>query len=284
MKSIKLVNLKSGESVAFGESGFVFDSFDIAPIAAIHKTYGGYSQNGVYRISSRLGERRISLAFHIKAASETEMDGKKRQITRITDPVTDFELYLGDRKIRCCAEETAEFSERREHRKGLVATGSLKLLCLSPCFYGLTPKRTVYGAYAGLFTFPASVTEKGSAMGYMPARNTVRMSNRGDIAVGMTVAVTARTDCEHFRMAPVNSDLYFLYDEPIPAGARLTVCTEYGEKSVRLLSGGVESSALQFVDPESTFLPLETGDNIFVCDCGGGECEIVLEANERYLI
>lgn len=284
MKSVKFVNLDSGESVALGENGFVLDAFDIAPIGAVHKTYGGYSQNGVYRISSRLAERKITLSFHINAVSESEMDEKKRRITRVTDPVTDFELILGDRKIRCCAEETAEFSEKQEYTKGLAASGSLRLLCLSPCFYGLTPKRAVYGAYSGLLTFSAGVTEKGSAMGYMPAGNTIRMSNRGDISVGMTVTAKARAACEFFRMTPVNEDSFFLFDHLIPVGGVLTICTGYGEKSVRLRADGVESSALQFVDPESTFFQLATGDNIFVCDCGGGECEITLEANEKYLI
>lgn len=283
MNDLQLINATRGESVRFGRDGFYLDGYDIRSIGAVHKTYEGYSQNGEYRLSSRFSRRQIHLAFHLRASGGEEMEEKKRLITRVADPIGEFELCLDKKRILCCATGTADFSEEAPYRKGLVARGTLTLLCLAPCFYGETPVRAVYGDYTGQLTFPAALTEAGNIMGYMPADNTIRLINGGDMPTGMTVTVTAQEPCTGFRMTTFGGTETFFFDHPIGVGEALRFCTEYGKKSVVLVSGGVETPALQYVDPASTFFRLSPGENIFTCE-SGGKCKIELELREQYLI
>ena len=284
MRPLQLINTARGESVIFGQDGFVLDDYDIRAIGAVHKTYEGYSQNGEYRISSRFQRRQIRLTFHLNATDAETMETKKRHLTRVADPIGEFELCMDKKRILCCADGTAEFSEQAPYRKGLVVEGSLRLICLSPCFYAETPRRAVYGAYEGQLTFPVSLTEEGAIMGYMPAGNTIRLQNDGDVAVGVTVTVTALSDCTCFRMTTLDGEETFLYDRTLAAGQILQFCTEYGKKSATLTDAGTITAALQYVDPSSAFFRLAPGENIFTYDSGGGKCKIELELREQYLI
>ena len=284
MTELILINEERGESVRFGRDGFCLDTYDIRSAAATHNTYAGYAQNGEYRISSRLTRRRILLTFHLTAESGEAMEAKKRLLTRVADPTGEFVLGIGEKRILCCAEGTAEFSERPPDRKGLTVRGSLTLLCLSPCFYGETPRRAVYGAYESLLSFPVSIPEEGAVMGYMPVGQTLRLTNGGDIAVGMTVTVTAISDCAHFVLSTLDGSESFRFDRALGAGQVLRFATEYGKKSATLTEEGVTRAALQYVDPASVFFLLPPGENLFTYDAGGGSCRIELELWEKYLI
>jgi hypothetical protein len=284
MKDIRLIHVASGETVAFGCDGFILDEYDIGSIEALHKTYAGYSQSGEYRISSRFGRRGILLRFHILADGMDDMEEKKRKLTRVADPVGSFEFCLEKKRVLCVAAGTADFSEKVEAKKGLVARGTLRILCLAPCFYAEDERRVVYGAYTGQLVFPEEATEEPILMGYMPSRNTLRMQNGGDVAAGLTVTVTAKSDCGSFRMSRADGTESFAFNRPIAKGQTLRICTEYGKKSVTLSDGEGAVSAIQYVDPQSDFFRIGVGENIFTYDCGGGDAVITLAMREQYLI
>ena len=284
MKNVQLIHAVSGESVIFGRDGFFLDEYDVGAIGAIHKTYAGYSQNGEYRISSRFGRREIRLRFHIFAGGISEMEEKKRKLTRVADPIGSFEFCLEKKRILCFTEGTADFSEKKEANKGLVAQGTIRLLCLSPCFYAADERLAVYGAYTGQLVFPVEATAENTIMGYMPSSNTLRMQNGGDVATGMTITVTAKNDCGGFRMSRADGTESFALLRPISKGQTLRICTEYGKKAVTLTDGDATVSVLQYVEPTSDFFRLGVGENIFTYDCGGGDAVITLALREQYLI
>lgn len=284
MKNIRLIHAASGEAVTFGRDGFVLDEYDVGAIGAVHKTYAGYSQNGEYRISSRFGRREIRLRFHILAAGISEMEEKKRKLTRVADPIGAFEFCLEKKRVLCLSDGTADFSEKKEANKGLITHGTLRLLCLSPCFYAEEERLAVYGAYTGQLVFPVEPTEENTIMGYMPSSNTLRMQNEGDVATGMTITVTAKSNCGGFRMSRADGAESFAFLRPISKGQTLRICTEYGKKAVTLTDGNATTSVLQYVEPTSDFFRLGVGETIFTYDCGGGDAVITLALREQYLI
>ena len=61
--------------------------------------------------------------------------------------------------------------------------------------------------------------------------------------------------------------------------------TGYGEKSVKLSRGGVESDAFRYLDVDSSYLQLAVGDNLFrySADTNAENLEVSIYHNNLYL-
>ena len=83
----------------------------------------------------------------------------------------------------------------------------------------------------------------------------------------------------------VNTQEFIKANISLEAGDVLTVSTGYGEKSVKLARGGVESDAFRYLDVDSSYLQLAVGDNLFrySADTNAENLEVSIYHNNLYL-
>ena len=68
-------------------------------------------------------------------------------------------------------------------------------------------------------------------------------------------------------------------------GDTLAVCTAYGQKTCTLTQSGVTIDAFRFLDVDSTYFQLATGDNLLRYAAASGEdtIEVAVYHSNRYL-
>lgn len=145
----------------------------------------------------------------------------------------------------------------------------ISIICYDPDFYGpsviSSSLNTVSDTTVNTISYDGS-TEAGVIF-------TLNV-NRSDLT-SFTIYNTTPSNVQQ-KMSIVNTT------GPFSSGDAVTINTIPGSKSVTLLSGGVTSSALPFLDPTSTWISLEKGDNAFRCFANGAAIPYTLAYTPKY--
>ena len=140
--------------------------------------------------------------------------------------------------------------------------------------YELATPTTITGTAQGISCYVPSTTVSvdigevyaeaggGIEMGYRSPSLIVNVNNPGDVPCGMKIVFSALGEVENPYLLNVNTQEYFKIAKTMVAGETITVTTGFGNKRVVDVLNGVTSTILS-IDLESTFLQLETGDNLY---------------------
>ena len=111
------------------------------------------------------------------------------------------------------------------------------------------------------------------------------MFNSGDVKSGIRIEFRALGALTNPQLLNVNTQEFIKANLALEAGDVLTVSTGYGEKSVKLLRGGVETDAFRYLDVDSSYLQLAVGDNLFrySADTNAENLEVSIYHNNLYL-
>lgn len=122
-------------------------------------------------------------------------------------------------------------------------------------------------------------------IGYRQPSLIVNVFNSGDVKSGIRIEFRALGALTNPQLLNVNTQEFIKANISLEAGDVLTVSTGYGEKSVKLLSGGVESDAFRYLDVDSSYLQLAVGDNLFrySADTNAENLEVSIYHNNLYL-
>jgi len=129
-----------------------------------------------------------------------------------------------------------------------------------------------------------AMTGGGIEMGYRSPSLIVNVNNPGDVPCGMRIVFSALGEVENPYLLNVNTQEYFKITKTMVAGEVITVTTHFGNKRVVDVLDGVTSTVLN-IDLESTFLQLETGDNLYryYADDGIDNLECKIYYSPQYL-
>ena len=255
-----------GESIVFSPSSSYHVNFkDVSGLSdvqnAIYST-NSMGQDGDTYLGYRIESRDIDIVGHIKERDKIAVQELRRNLNRILNPQYSATLTyeLGDfkRVIGCTINNAPIFK-----RGTILEQFTIQLSCLNPFWREEAETREDIATWIGGFEFPVpdglEITEDWE-IGYRQPSLIVNVFNSGDVKSGIRIEFRALGALTNPQLLNVNTQEFIKANLALEAGDVLTVSTGYGEKSVKLLRGGVETDAFRYLDVDSSYLQLAVGD------------------------
>lgn len=277
-------NLTTSESIKFDGRGWMIELYDDSGIAGTHTTYKGVGQIGSNVAASSLDDRVITIEGSIFASSASEMEQKRRYIMRIINPLDTLEIIRGSRKIKGKADKTIVFSSDYRLRNNVITRFMFSVTCFDSTYYALVQSKADAAASNSVLSFPCAFPEAGIIFGHVSNATELLVRNGGDIDTGCIITLTVREPVNTITVTNATTGESITLNRSFAVGDRITINTFYGDKSVMLLSGGVETSIMQYVSYDTVFFSLRRGDNIISCTSDGSEAGVTISVvfTERY--
>lgn len=149
-------------------------------------------------------------------------------------------------------------------------TAQISIICPKPYFKDDASFTANFSDISSLFEFPFSIPVGGIEVSAIT--NNIRKSiiNVGDIETGAIIKLFANGAVSNPVIYDVlNRTELKLNIDMLPLDT-IIINTNVGEKSIKLIRNGVERNAMGYMSPDSTWLTLASGDNVFTYDCDSG--------------
>lgn len=180
-----------------------------------------------------------------------------------------FEYDGGAKKIECIPDGAPVFPDNQEDpfQRFLIS-----LYCPNPYWQELSAYRQDLAIWVGDFSFPLEIQEAtGIELGHRESSLIANIFNQGDVSCGMEIRFTSLATVVNPSLFDVNRREFIKVNRTMQAGERLVITTHFGRKRMELItSNGETTNAFNYVDPDSTFLQLYPGDNVFRYDAEEG--------------
>ena len=161
----------------------------------------------------------------------------------------------------------------------------IDLIAPNPYWQDLTQSRSDIAIWQGAFEFPLEIPEEGIEMGYREPSLIVNVLNLGDVSCGIKIQFKALATVISPSLFNVNTREYINVNKTMEAGEVITVTTGFGDKRVQLIKNGVTTNAFNWIEPTSSFLQLDPGDNLLRYDADEGidNLEVSIYFTPQYL-
>lgn len=146
----------------------------------------------------------------------------------------------------------------------------ISIICPNPYFTNAEEIVQNFSTVQGLFEFPFSIEEEGIVFGEILPDEEIDIVNGGDVASGMIIEFKAIGDVVAPAIYNTGTGQFIKIDVTMHDGDVVQVNTIKGQKGVLEISDGTVTNILNKLDPSSTWLELETGDNIMMFTATSG--------------
>ena len=146
----------------------------------------------------------------------------------------------------------------------------ISIICPNPFFRSVATNHIDFLATAGLLEFPVEFPEEGIEFSGSSPYSEKNIYNSGEVESGMQISVAINGNVSNpiFYNLTSNERLGLNYD--FENGDRIEISTLSGAKSVTLIRSGVEINLLNYIMPDTTWIALYPGDNIFTYTATAG--------------
>lgn len=147
----------------------------------------------------------------------------------------------------------------------------ISIICPSPYFKAIDEIVTDISNITGLFEFPFSINANEPIPISVYAVNKVtNVINPADIPTGVIIQIEVIDDFDEILIRNTETGDQIELNYEFEAGDRVTINTNSGEKSIRLLRDGVSSNIFGALASGSVFLQLSSGDNFLAYQVDNG--------------
>lgn len=271
-----------GETFRFGGGACGLVSVEgLGDVAAAVQLSRAPFQDGATLIDTVLEPRYITMEFILRADNYAGVRQGRSNITRVLSPRLGAGLlrYVSgdtERIIYAVAESVPVFPDG-EARGERWQRGLLTLVCPNPYWQDVNPTMLKLQDFVGNFFFPVSFPASFSIRG-----DQENFVNVGDVPA--PIKVTFRGEAVNPMITNVSTGEFIRVKRTIPAEHSLVITTDLNYRTVRIIDPyGIETSAMGYIDLESTFFSLDVGENNLSFITDGGNPEVFIEYRNRYL-
>lgn len=143
-------------------------------------------------------------------------------------------------------------------------TVQISIMCPRPYFIDKNSTDITFSSVNALFEFPFSIPAAGIEFSTLNLNEEINIVNGGDIETGMTIIFHAVGEVSNPTIYNVETRESLKINITMANGDVLIIDTKKGEKRITNIVDGVEINALNYLDKASTWLALESGDNIMI--------------------
>lgn len=146
----------------------------------------------------------------------------------------------------------------------------VSIICPQPYFKDIDELVTHFSEITSLFEFPFSIGSSGTEISAIT--NNVRKSiiNTGEVESGIIIKLYAAGTVEKPIIYDVFKRKHIGLNFTMLANDEIVINTYKGEKSISLIRSGITSNIMGYMTPDSKWLTLDIGDNVFTYDCASG--------------
>ena len=163
-------------------------------------------------------------------------------------------------------------------------TAQISILCPYPYFKDVNDLAVTFSDVTPAFTFPFSVSSTGKAFSTYIMNNRKLFVNTSDIETGLIIKLYATGTVVKPTIYEIITGRKIRLNMTMQAGDTLIIDTTVYNKSITLIRNGVSTNALGYMIPDSDWLIVSAGDNVFTyeCESGASSLQITLTAPVLY--
>lgn len=277
----------NNESVSISRTG-TFRIIDIDGLGKVEsevQTIKSPFQDGETYVDSILEMRYISLEVGIFAENEAQLYQHRRTLSRIFNPKMRGGTLLcefpnGKREIGAIPEASVDFPTGDNSPKFQRAL--IELVCPDPYWLSLTVQTQPMANWIGGLKFPLSF--RGHSLKFAERGTRVTLNNDGDVS--SPVEITFKGTATNPIVLNKTTGEFIKVNRVLDATDKLIISTKFGDKRVEIENAeGVRTNAFNWLDIESTFFQLVTGDNEieYTSDTGTDLTTVEIKWRNRYL-
>lgn len=279
MQKLTYIN-SQGESIVFSHRPpFLLSKIEgLGDVDAEVQRQKSPFQDGSTHIDTLLNERFLPLEISILGKGREDISAKREQLSRVLNPKLEGMLIYENgrvvREIKAYSEHVPKFPTDRgqNYQISLVS-----LICPTPFWQDINPEyiklEDFISNFHFSFHFPVRFASRGDSKNLM---------NNGDVPT--PIKVTFKGEAVNPKITNLTTGEFIKVNRSIPAGYRLVINTEFGNKTVEIVApDGVATNALGYIDLDSSFFELQVGENKFSFITDGGKPEVYVEYKHRYL-
>lgn len=291
-KSEKLIYTNQrGESITFSPTSVyhINTPAGLSDVKNTLYTVNALGQDGDTYLGNRIECRDITITGSIATRDKTEAQTMRRQLNHVLNPHQTATLTYVDgdfrRVIDCHVNCAPAYS-----RTAIFQDFTIMLVCHNPFWRETSETKTAIAAWIGGMEFVSpeglEIPDDGTwEIGYREPSRIVNVYNRGDVSGGIRIEFLATGTVQNPLLRNVNTGEFVQVNYTLTAGDVLTISTRYGEKAVTLTHNRENSNAFRYLDPDSSYMQLEVGDNLFYYDAedNADSLEVSIYHNNQYL-
>lgn len=280
-----------GETIEFSHAS-IYHTNEVSGLSDIRNaiySINSMGQDGDTYLGNRIQSREIEIVGSIATRNKDETVTMRRRLNHVLNPQIGATLTyeFGDfrRVIDCRVDNAPVYS-----RKAIFQDFTVQLVCHNPFWREEGESKTDIASWIGGFEFPEPEgleipMEDGWQIGYREPSLIVNVYNGGDVKSGVRIDLRALGTVANPSLLNIDTQEFIKVNYTMEVGDVLSVSTYYGQKEVVLKSGGQTIDAFRYLDPDSSYIQLEVGDNLFRYSAASNVegLEVSIYHNNQYL-
>lgn len=289
IESILLTNTVTLQSVLIDkdESDFVLDEADLGTVEGTHHSYKYVSQVGVYIDSTTLEQRTVSISGWVIGDTYGLLESNKGVLNRIVNPLHNLEVVIQDKyKLTFKPDYSIQYSASYSENNEVLCKFLIQGTCADPMFTTKNAQSALIASILPKFRFPLIIPQdKGVILGLREPSLLATITNGGDIDTGMVITFSCTSTVENPSILNVDTREFIKINKTLSAGEQIIVSTSSGEKYVKGIVNGEEQNYFKYMDFDSTWLQLHTGNNVLKYDAdeNAESLEVLVSFLPKYL-
>lgn len=152
----------------------------------------------------------------------------------------------------------------------------ISLICPQPYFSAVNELISYFSDLTNLFSFPFGIAESGMELSAITTNIRKSIINTGDVESGVIIKLYAIGDVVNPIIYDVFNRTHIAINFSMQANDQIIINTNVGSKSITLIRNGVSYNAMGYMTPDSKWLTLAQGDNVFTYDADSGNSNLQL--------
>ena len=256
----------------------VYKVTGLQPPAVALNTSDNVTSDGSRINSVRVEQRNIVIYMTIEGAVEKNRINLYKYFP-LKQTVT---LYFKNDTRDVCVEGMVEIIECDLFTNKQVA--QISIICPQPYFKGVEELVSYFSDVSNLFEFPFSITENGMEFSVITANIRKSIVNTGDVESGVVIDLVSIGTVVNPVIYDVFKRTHIKLMLTMEANDHIIINTSVGKKTITLIRNGVSTNIIGYLYPDSSWLTLAAGDNVFTYDAesGGSNLQITFTTSVLY--
>jgi len=256
----------------------VYNVTGLQPPAVALSTSNNATSDGAKINSARVEERNIVIYMTIEGAVEKNRINLYKYFP-LKQTVT---LYFKNGTRDVYIEGMVEIIECDLFSNKQVA--QISIICPQPYFKGVDELVSYFSDVSSLFEFPFSISESGVEISAITTNIRKSIINTGDVESGVVIDLFAIGTVVNPILYDVFKRTHIKLMFTMEANDHIIINTSVGQKSISLMRNGVSSNIIGYLYPDSSWLTVAAGDNVFTYDAesGGSNLQITFTTSVLY--
>lgn len=289
IESLVLTNTVTLQSVLLdkNDSELVLDEADLGTVEGTHHSYKYVSQVGVYIDSTTLEQRVVAISGWVIGNTYDELKANKAVLNKLINPLHTVEVVVQDKyKLDFKPDFSVKYSASYEENNEVLCKFLIQGTCADPMFTTKDKQTALIASIIPKFRFPLVIPQNnGILMGLREPSLLATLNNGGDIDTGLLITFSCTSTVTNPSLLNVDTREFIKINKTMSAGEQIIVSTGSGEKYIKGIVSGEVSNYFKYMDFDSTWLQLHTGENILKYDADDNVdgLEVLISFLPKYL-